>query len=105
MRKLLRRRPSAGAVIGFIALCVALGGGAYAATSKKVEYKGLSKDARLKVLPIGATNAGTDCDPSQPDGLQDLHLGQHERLNGVPTPDRSGVQRNLQLRRRSQGPR
>ena len=49
MRKLLRRRPSAGAVIGFIALCVALGGGAYAATSKKVEYKGLSKDARLKV--------------------------------------------------------
>ena len=50
MRKLLSRRPSAGDVIAFIALCVALGGGAYAATSKKVEYKGLSKDARLKVL-------------------------------------------------------
>ena len=70
MRKLLNRRPSAGAVIGFIALCVALGGGAYAATSKKVEYKGLSKDARLKVLPVSATNAGgsdsggTDCDPN-----------------------------------------
>jgi hypothetical protein len=43
---------------------VALGGGAYAATSKKVEYKGLSKDARLKVLPVSSTNAGTDCDPN-----------------------------------------
>jgi len=70
MTKLLKRRPSAGAVIGFIALCVALGGGAYAATSKKVEYKGLSKDARLKVLPVSGTNAGgsdsggTDCDPN-----------------------------------------
>ena len=70
MRKVFKRRPSAGAVIGFIALCVALGGGAYAATSKKVEYKGLSKDARLKVLPVSATNAGgsdsggTDCDPN-----------------------------------------
>jgi len=40
MRKLFTRRPSAGTVIAFIALCVALGGGAYAATSKKVEYKG-----------------------------------------------------------------
>ncbi len=66
MRKLFNRRPSAGAVIGFIALCVALGGGAYAATAKKVEYKGLSKDARLKVLPVSSTNAGTDCDPSSP---------------------------------------
>jgi hypothetical protein len=63
MRKVFKRRPSAGAVIGFIALCVALGGGAYAATSKKIEYKGLSKDARLKVLPVSATNAGTNCDP------------------------------------------
>jgi hypothetical protein len=63
MRKLFNRRPSAGLVVGFIALCVALGGGAYAATSKKVEYKGLSKDARLKVLPVSATNAGTACDP------------------------------------------
>lgn len=64
MRKLFKRRPSAGVVIGFIALCVALGGGAYAATSKKIEYKGLSKDARLKVLPVSGTNAGTDCDPN-----------------------------------------
>jgi len=63
MKKLFNRRPSAGLVVGFIALCVALGGGAYAATGKKVEYKGLSKDARLKVLPVSATNAGTGCDP------------------------------------------
>ena len=64
MRKLFNRRPSAGLIVGFIALCVALGGGAYGATSKKIEYKGLSKDARLKVLPVSATNAGTDCDPA-----------------------------------------
>jgi hypothetical protein len=64
MRKLFNHRPSAGTVIAFIALCVALGGGAYAAKkAKKVEYKGLSKEARLKVLPVSATNAGTDCDP------------------------------------------
>src|SRR5581483_6541700 len=72
MRKLFNRRPSAGTMIAFVALCVALGGGAYAATSHKVEYKGLSKDARLKVLPVSATNAGgsdsggTDCDPNSP---------------------------------------
>jgi hypothetical protein len=65
MRKLLAHRPSAGTVIAFIALCVALGGGAYAAKKgKKIEYKGLSKDARLKVLPVNATNAGTTCDPN-----------------------------------------
>jgi hypothetical protein len=65
MRKLFKRRPSAGAVIGFVALCVALGGGAYAATSK-VEYKGLSKDARLKVLPVAKTNAQTGTTPCDP---------------------------------------
>ena len=64
MRRLFGRRPSAGTVIAFVALCVALGGGAYAATSHKVEYKGLSKDARLKVLPVSATNAGSNCDPT-----------------------------------------
>ena len=68
MRKLLKHRPSAGTVIAFVALCVALGGGAYAATKgKKVEYKGLSKDARLKVLGVGTTNAQTGttaCDPT-----------------------------------------
>jgi hypothetical protein len=67
MTNLLKRRPSAGVVIGFVALCVALGGGAYAATSKKVEYKGLSKDARLKTLGVAKTNAQTGttaCDPT-----------------------------------------
>ena len=64
MKKVFSRRPSAGLIVGFVALCVALGGGAYAATSKKIEYKGLSKDARLKVLPVAGTNAGTNCDPS-----------------------------------------
>jgi hypothetical protein len=67
MRKLLDRRPSAGAIIGLLALVLALGGGAYAqkAKKKKIPYKGLDKDARLKVLPISATNAGTaPCDPT-----------------------------------------
>ena len=64
MRKLIKRRPSAGVIIGMLALVVALGGGAYAAKKvTKVTYKGLDKDARLKVLPISATNAGTSCDP------------------------------------------
>jgi hypothetical protein len=66
MTKLFKRRPSAGVVIGFVALCVALGGGAYAATSKKVEYKGLSKDARLKVLGVSKTNAQTGTTPCDP---------------------------------------
>jgi hypothetical protein len=66
MTKLLKRRPSAGTLIAFIALCVALGGGAYAATSKKVEYKGLSKDARLKVLGVSSTNAQTGTTPCDP---------------------------------------
>jgi hypothetical protein len=65
MKKLFKR-PSPAAVIAFIALCVALGGGAYAATSKKVEYKGLSKDARLKVLGVGSTNAQTGTTPCDP---------------------------------------
>src|SRR5262245_23005232 len=65
MRKLLSRRPSAGVIIGLLALVVALGGGAYAAKkATKVAYKGLSKHARLKLLPVGATNAGTNCDPT-----------------------------------------
>jgi hypothetical protein len=66
MKKLFNRRPSAGVIIGFVALCVALGGGAYAATSKKVEYKGLSKDARLKVLGVASTNAQTGTTPCDP---------------------------------------
>ncbi|HEY7267896.1 MAG TPA: hypothetical protein VH501_09390 [Solirubrobacterales bacterium] len=66
MKKLFKHRPSAGLVVGFIALCVALGGGAYAASKKKVEYKGLSKDARLKVLGVGSTNAQTGTTPCDP---------------------------------------
>lgn len=73
MRKLIpTRRPSAGVIIGFLALAVALGGGAYAAKKAKVTYKGLDKDARLKVLPISATNAGTNADPDSPTTFKDL---------------------------------
>lgn len=74
MRKFIpKRRPSAGVMIGFLALSVALGGGAIAAKKKtKVTYKGLDKDARLKVLPIGATNAGTNADPNAPGTFTDL---------------------------------
>ena len=75
MRKLFKRRPSAGVIIGILALVLALGGGAYAA-SKKIPYKGLDKDARLKVLPISATNAGTDAVRSdQRRDVHRLHLG------------------------------
>jgi hypothetical protein len=66
MRKLFKRRPSAGTIIGLLALVLALGGGAYAATKKKIEYKGLSKDARLKVLPFSKTNANTGTTPCDP---------------------------------------
>jgi hypothetical protein len=73
MRKLIpKRRPSAGVIIGFLALAVALGGGAYAAKSKKITYKTLDKDARLKVLPISATNAGTDANPNAAGTFTDL---------------------------------
>ncbi len=74
MRKLLKRRPSAGAVIGVLALVLALGGGAYAAKKAKVTYKGLDKDARLKVLPVSKTNANTGttpCDPNSPTTFTD----------------------------------
>jgi hypothetical protein len=73
MRKLMpKRRPSAGVIVGFLALVVALGGGAYAAKSKKITYKTLDKDARLKVLPISATNAGTSANPNAPGTFTDL---------------------------------
>jgi hypothetical protein len=64
MSKLFRKRPSPAMIIALVALFAALGGGAYAATKKKVEYKGLSKDARLKVLPYSKTASGTDCNPN-----------------------------------------
>jgi hypothetical protein len=69
MSKLLKRRPSAGAIIGILALVLAVGGGAYAAKSKKkIPYKGLDKDARLKVLPVSKTNANTGNTPCDPTG-------------------------------------
>jgi hypothetical protein len=75
MKKLLNRRPSAGVIIGLLALVLAVGGGAYAAKkTKKVPYKGLDKDARLKVLPVSKTNANTGttpCDPSSPGTFTD----------------------------------
>ena len=64
MSKLMKRRPSPAMIIAMVALIAALGGGAYAATQKKVEYKGLSKEARLKVLPFSKTASGTDCNPN-----------------------------------------
>jgi hypothetical protein len=64
MSKLIKRRPSPAMIIAMVALIAALGGGAYAATQKKVEYKGLSKEARLKVLPFSKTASGTDCNPN-----------------------------------------
>jgi hypothetical protein len=66
MRKLFKRRPSAGVIIGVLALVLALGGGAYAAKKAKVTYKGLDKDARLKVLPVSKTNANTGSTPCDP---------------------------------------
>jgi hypothetical protein len=87
MRKLFSHRPSAGTVIAFIALCVALGGGAYAATKKKVEYKGLSKDARLKVLGVSKTNANTSttaCDPTSPSEYKDCTSVQVDGSTGFP---------------------
>jgi hypothetical protein len=66
MRKFLKGRPSPAMVVAMIALIAGLGGGAYAATTKKkITYKTLDKDARNKVLPLGATKAITaDCDPN-----------------------------------------
>jgi len=87
MKKLFSRRPSAGLIVGFIALCVALGGGAYAATSKKVEYKGLSKDGRLKVLGVASTNANlttTPCDPTSSTEYKDCTSVQVNGSTGFP---------------------
>ena len=56
MRKYFSKRPSPAMFVAIIALVAASTGGAIAATKvKKVEYKGLSKDARLKVLPFNST--------------------------------------------------
>ena len=57
MRKLKLRRPSPAMIVGMVALIAALGGTAYAA--KKITYKGLDKDARLKVLPFSKSQTGS----------------------------------------------
>jgi hypothetical protein len=62
----LFRRPSPAMIVAMVALFAALGGGAYAATAKKVTYKGLDKEARLKVLPFSKSVTGTACDPDAP---------------------------------------
>ncbi len=63
MRKLFKKRPSPAMIVGMVALIAALGGTAYAA--KKITYKGLDKDARLKVLPFSKSQTGSNqCDPN-----------------------------------------
>lgn len=61
MRKLFAKRPSPAMIIAMVALIAAVGGTAYAA--KKITYKTLDKDARLKALPVSKTATGTNCDP------------------------------------------
>jgi hypothetical protein len=63
MRKLFSKRPSPALIISMIALIAALGGTAYAA--KKITYKTLDKDARLKVLPFSKSQTSTaQCNPT-----------------------------------------
>ena len=62
MSKLFKRRPSPAMIVAMVALLATLGGTAYAA--KKLTYKSLDKEARNKVLPVGATESITaDCEP------------------------------------------
>ena len=61
MRKLFSKHPSPSMILAMIALIAAAGGTAYAAT--KITYKGLDKDARNKVLPIGKAKTTGECDP------------------------------------------
>jgi hypothetical protein len=85
MRKLFDRRPSPAMIVGIIALIAALGGGAYAATAKKkVTYKGLDKEARLKVLPFSKTATGTNCDPTVNDTFLDCATVNVDGSTGFP---------------------
>lgn len=84
MRKLFSRLPSPAMIVGIIALIAALGGGAYAATKKKVEYKGLSKEARLKVLPYSKTATGTDCNPNAAGTFTDCATVNVDGSTGFP---------------------
>lgn len=63
MRRMLKRRPTPGVVIGVIALVAALGGTAIAGT--KIQFGSLSKETKQKVLPYGASaTQATTCDPT-----------------------------------------
>ncbi len=85
MSKLFRKgRPSPAMIVGIVALIAAMGGGAYAATAKKVEYKGLSKDARLKVLPFSKTLTGTSCNPTAPATFTDCATVNVDGSTGFP---------------------
>ena len=85
MSKLFKKgRPSPAMVVGVIALIAALGGGAYAATAKKVEYKGLSKDARLKVLPFSKSATGVACNPTAPSVYLDCATVNVDGSTGFP---------------------
>ena len=62
MRKQLTRRPSAGVVIGVIALVAALGGTAIA--GNRIHFDMLAKDTKQKVLPYGSAASNVNCDPT-----------------------------------------
>ena len=62
MSKLKLRRPTPAMIVAMVALIAAVGGTAYAAA--KITYKGLDKEARLKVLPFSKTATGTNCNPT-----------------------------------------
>lgn len=62
MSKLFAKRPSPSMIVAMVALIAAVGGTAYAATA--ITYKGLDKDARNKVLPIGKAKTTSECDPT-----------------------------------------
>lgn len=85
MRKMFSKRPSPAMIVAMVALVAATTGGAVAATkAKKVEYKGLSKDARLKVLPFSKTIAGTGCNPTSQATFQDCATVNVQGSTGFP---------------------
>jgi hypothetical protein len=69
-------------IVAMVALLAALAGTAYAA--KKITYKGLDKDARLKVLPFSKTATGTNCDPVAPGTYLDCATVNVDGSTGFP---------------------
>lgn len=82
MRKLFAKRPSPAMIIAMVALIAAVGGTAYAA--KKITYKTLDKDARLKALPVSKTATGTNCDPNAPGTYVDCATVNVDGSTGFP---------------------